>query len=430
MNIGNITYLLTGLFEALMMSVLFDAFGKRKDNTPDAIYILSIFILGILINVSNYIFNFSYTNAFAIIIISSFFSLLYNIKYIIGLIVALLTGVLISSLEILTMFLITLFFGITAGDAVNIPEYRMLGIILSKLLTLFVIIPISVHTKKKSIRLGKPFWILFAYMFAESIMVVFLIFKLSYDNHTQYMYNISVITSFALIFSTFFALYLFEQMAKQSEEIGRQRQYEQQIKSQAKHFDEILQSQKEIRKIRHDIKNHIIALRGFCADNDINGALNYLDDACSMLSKTNASVKTGNVAFDAIMNTKKATAENKNIDFKTKLMLPAGFGIDPVDICMIFGNALDNAIEACDKTEKKKISVSAIYDKNSLTCKITNTAIYEKNSGFKTTKKDPFNHGFGIENIKTALKKYNSVPEFRYENGIFTFGFTIIFDGS
>lgn len=151
MNIGNITYLLTGLFEALMMSVLFDAFGKRRANIPDTIYILSIFILGILINVSNYIFNFSYTNAFAIIIISSFFSLLYNIKYIIGLIVALLTGVLISSLEILTMFLITLFFGITAGDAVNIPEYRMLGIILSKLLTLFVIIPISVRAKKKSI---------------------------------------------------------------------------------------------------------------------------------------------------------------------------------------------------------------------------------------------------------------------------------------
>ena len=88
MNIGNITYLLTGLFEALMMSVLFDAFGKRRANIPDTIYILSIFILGILINVSNYIFNFSYTNAFAIIIISSFFSLLYNIKYIIGLIVA------------------------------------------------------------------------------------------------------------------------------------------------------------------------------------------------------------------------------------------------------------------------------------------------------------------------------------------------------
>lgn len=145
-------------------------------------------------------------------------------------------------------------------------------------------------------------------MFAESIMVVFLIFKLSYDNHTQYMYNISVITSFALIFSTFFALYLFEQMAKQSEEIGRQRQYEQQMKSQAKHFDEILQSQKELRKIRHDIKNHIITLRGLCADNDIIGVLNYLDNVSSMLSETSASVKTGNVAFDAILNTKKATA--------------------------------------------------------------------------------------------------------------------------
>lgn len=109
-------------------------------------------------------------------------------------------------------------------------------------------------------------------------------------------------------------------------------------------------------------------------------------------------------------------------------MLPVGLGIEPVDICMIFGNALDNAIEACAKTEVKKISVSAIYDKNSLTCKITNTAPDEKTDGFKTTKKDSLNHGFGIENIKTALKKYNSVPEFRYENGIFTFGFTIIFD--
>ena len=208
--------------------------------------------------------------------------------------------------------------------------------------------------------------------------------------------------------------------------MNREQQYMQQIKSQTKHLDEILVMQRKLKGFRHDIKNHWVALKGYFLNKDYDGGIKYIDEVSGAMTESE-SVDTGNIALDAIISTKKALAEEKNIEFTTRVQVPERMFVDAVDICVIFGNALDNAIEACEKTgnEEKKICLSVIYEDESVICKITNSVSGRKMISLKTTKSDKENHGFGFENIKKSLEKYNYVMKTEQENNKFILSFVI-----
>jgi len=204
----------------------------------------------------------------------------------------------------------------------------------------------------------------------------------------------------------------------------QKKQYLQQISSQSKHIDEILIMQKQIKKFRHDSSHHFTALKGFFANNQNGDGLAYIEKIGDSLGKIDL-VDTGNIAFDAIISSKKALAESKNIKFITQLQIPEKLSVEAVDLCVIFGNSLDNAIEACEKLDaNKRINVSAIYDNNQLICKISNTALPAL-PNLQTTKADKKNHGFGLDNIKQALSEYNHVLKTEQADGEFVLSFII-----
>ena len=91
------------------------------------------------------------------------------------------------------------------------------------------------------------------------------------------------------------------------------------------------------------------------------------------------------------------------------------------------GNAIDNAIEACEKIKdkSKKIDLTLICQDKRVFCKITNTIAERPNNIFKTSKSDTQNHGFGLDNIKTSLAKYNSEPTITQTNDEFIIKFII-----
>ena len=239
-----------------------------------------------------------------------------------------------------------------------------------------------------------------------------------------YMFLLSfVILGINVVIYYFFIKINSDYQAKIKSEIQKQ-QYEQQITSQSKHIDEILIMQKQIKKFRHDSSHHFTALKGFFANQQIQDGLKYIEKISDDLELTEI-VDTGNTAFDAIISTKKALAESKNIKFDLQIQIPEKLQVDAIDLCVIFGNALDNAIEACEKLENHRmINVSAIYDDCQLICKITNTAS-STTSDLQTTKSDKENHGFGLDNIKQALSKYTHVLKIDQANSEFVLSFII-----
>lgn len=275
--------------------------------------------------------------------------------------------------------------------------------------------------------MGVSYWILFLLMFVSSTITIFLIFKLSYDIGGTYMYNVSIICSFGLMLSTFFALYLYEHLTRQAEIIQNQKQYEYHLKEQIKHLDEIVVTQNQIKKFKHDFLNYEIGLKSYLENKDCDGAISYLNSLSDNFGNSENIIETGNAALDAILSAKKAIAESKGISFTTQIQIPQKVDIEPIDMCIIFGNAIDNAIEACEKIKdkSKKIDLTLICQDKRVFCKITNTIAERPNNIFKTSKSDTQNHGFGLDNIKTSLAKYNSEPTITQTNDEFIIKFII-----
>ena len=427
MTIYNISDFLTGFIEAFMVFILYNTFCKKREYLPPWVYVFGIIALTFMINISNTLFNFGIFNVIAMILFSFAVSFLYKGKIIVKAAISVLSFLIFVIVEMIVLFAMTLIYKITVSDAVNNQSFRLLGTIISKSLTLLIVNIIRLRFKKKSLYIGVSYWILFLLMFASSTITTFLIFKLSYNINGTYMYNISIICSLGLMLSTFFSLYLYEHLAIQSEIIQKQKQYEHHLKEQIKHLDEIVITQNQIKKFKHDFRNYEIGLKSYLENKDFNGAINYLNSLSGNFSHSENIIETGNTALDAILSAKKAIAESKGIFFTTQIQIPQKLDVEATDLCIIFGNALDNAIEACEKIkdENKRIDLTLICQGKRLFCKITNSTAEQSKTVFKTSKSDAQNHGFGLDNIKTTLAKYNSKPTITQINGEFILKFII-----
>lgn len=430
MTIYNIADVLNCIFGAIMMNILIDTFFKKRETLSLMTYRIGTVVLAVLMYLSNNLFIFGMLNAVFMTLAIFLFSLSYEGKISRKAIISVFGFLLMGIVEIITLFLITIILNITVAEALDNQTYRLLGIVISKMLTFMVLSILHLKLKEDKIQVDTSYWVFFVLIFINSIVTVFLIFKLSYDIKTTYMYNLSVLCSFGLLFSTFFSLYLYNSLAKQSKIIIRQQQFESQMKSQSKHFGEILVTQNQIKKFKHDINNHLIAISGYFKSGDCLGGINYIDSISNIVANSNETIETGNIALDTIINSKKALAENKNIRFTVNMQIPEQLSIDSTDVCVIFGNALDNAIEASEKCtlNNRWITLSIIYDRGSILCKIANAAPLKRNKMLKTTKSDKNSHGYGVENIKMVLAKYNSILKIRQTDTEFTLSF-IIFVG-
>lgn len=427
MTIYNLSDFLTGFVESFMIFMLYNTFLKKRECLPKWVYVLGVVALTFMINASNLLFDFGILNVFAMIVFSFAMSFLYKGKTVVKAAISVLAFFIMVVIEIAVMFSITLIYKITVAEAVNNLSYRLLGTIVSKALALLIVNIIRLNFKKKTLYMGASYWILFLLMFISSTITVFLIFRLSYGMNGTHMYNISIICSLGLMLSTFFALYLYEHLAMQNEIIQNQKQYEHHLKEQIKHLDEIVITQNQIKKFKHDFLNYEIGLKSYLENQDCDGAINYLNSLSGNFGNSENIIETGNAALDAILSAKKVIAETKGISFTTQIQIPQKLDVAPTDMCIIFGNAIDNAIEACEKIKhkRKKIDLTLICQDKRLFCKIVNSTAELTNSILKTSKSDTQNHGFGLENIRTSLAKYNSEPTIIQTDDEFTIKFII-----
>ena len=130
----------------------------------------------------------------------------------------------------------------------------------------------------------------------------------------------------------------------------------------------------------------------------------------------NIIVETENPVITALVSTKKNKSFENDIDMKLDIDIPEELPFDFVDLSIIIGNLLDNAIEACliiDKEAKRNIELSIHTNEKNLIIEVINTKCAsikvdtENIFGEFTTKKDKSNHGLGLENIKLIVWQYN-----------------------
>lgn len=424
--IHTIGELLVGLMESIAFFIVIDALFTRRDNIPSYLYGGAIVFIAAVIDISFYML-FGTMQNFAIMYIAVFLlTCMYIGEVKTKLILPLILITLNAVSELPVLFLTTYIFDVTVEMVIENKILWLFGAFFSKVVLLLFANFFRLRLKNKKMLLKTSYWLMFVVVFFPSILTSFLLFRLTYNVTEDWIRNLSILASIGIMSAAFASIFLYEHLSRQTESENRERLYAQHIKSQSKHLDEILVMQNQLKSFRHDIKNHYIALAGYFENGDLEGGKNYIDKINGEITKKEV-VDTGNTALDAIISTKKALAEEKGITFESTVQIPEQLPVDAADICIVFGNSLDNAIEACEKIQKgeKKIHLSVIYEDDSILCKIVNSIETEKKITLKSTKKDKKNHGFGIENIKQALSKYNHVIKMDQTDKEFVFSFII-----
>ena len=184
---------------------------------------------------------------------------------------------------------------------------------------------------------------------------------------------------------------------------------------------------KELRRLRHDMKNHLSSLLGMIDSGSTNDARDYIENLLNdgKLIKTGDISRTGNIVVDSLINYKYSMAKELGIEFTSNVFIPTELPFKNENIVIILGNLLENAIEACVKVDNNRyIGIEMGYEKNMLQICIKNSCTGEikKNSAgdLETTKEDKENHGMGLLSIKMAAKEYDGDVLIKNDENEFT----------
>lgn len=172
-------------------------------------------------------------------------------------------------------------------------------------------------------------------------------------------------------------------------------------------------SDESIRALRHDLKNHTIALQLLLERGDTEGALRYLNTFREQADVPAGIFHTGNDLLDGLLRQKLLPVLEQGVAVKVSIDFRQGTFIDPFDLCILMGNVLDNAIEACSRLpspSERLINVSGGPSANFLLIRVENscaTGLSFSNELPQTTKANAFLHGFGLRNIQQVLNRYD-----------------------
>lgn len=191
-----------------------------------------------------------------------------------------------------------------------------------------------------------------------------------------------------------------------------------------KHVSEVENIYKQMRGWRHDYHNHIQSMKAYRSLGKYEEIDDYLDSLETDLTSIDTLIKSGNVMVDAILNSKLSLAKSHSISVNAKAIVPKNIAISEIDLCVIIGNLLDNAIEAClriDDVAQRFIRVYMDLKRENLYLSVMNS------SGGKIQKQDGRyisgkgeNHGFGLMRVDKIVDKYAGYIKRRDEDGAFT----------
>ncbi|MBR3841561.1 MAG: GHKL domain-containing protein [Erysipelotrichales bacterium] len=188
-------------------------------------------------------------------------------------------------------------------------------------------------------------------------------------------------------------------------------------------MDEIETIYMTMRGWRHDYHNHLQSLKGYLKLEQIDQIKNYLDELEEDLKSIDTLYHSGNLQIDAILNSKLAIAENDGIHLTCDAEVPPALTVSEIDLCVIIGNLLDNAIESCRKIENKEERFIRVYIgilKQQLYISITNTtseSVRQRTDTYFSNKRG--DHGHGLRRVDNVVKKYDGYVNRQNEPGVF-----------
>lgn len=186
--------------------------------------------------------------------------------------------------------------------------------------------------------------------------------------------------------------------------------------------DNIHQSTLELKKLEHDLKNKLTPIAYLVKEEKLDELNEYFNDILEDFSKLSVFKESGILELDGILNSKYKLGKSLGIEFKSYISISDQFTIDGMDLAVIMGNLLDNAIEAASKVSYKWIKFSIKEVRGVLFLSVENSFdgyLKIKNNEISTRKNDKSNHGYGLKSVKAIVENYDGDIDITYNHSSF-----------
>lgn len=179
------------------------------------------------------------------------------------------------------------------------------------------------------------------------------------------------------------------------------------LEEQVKYYEYLRDQEEETKKFRHDIRGHLYFLNKLKKEGKNQEFEEYLQEMIGRVDGLGNRVHVGNDIVNAVLSKADTEAREKQIALEISGHLPAKCNISVYHLCTIFSNLLNNALEAAEQTEKRKIWVICRYTKEEIIVEIGNyfnssNKVGENN--LQTSKTDSNYHGWGMKNVKDSVE--------------------------
>lgn len=422
LDVWNIIDTITAYIDWIIFFSIMNINGTKKISNIRYLLRVSIILFGMgLINISNMFPNtkivlcivtgilfckFSYENSIAK-------SIIMNLLFWLGL----------MFIEVISTGIVVMLNNLDSIQSILTGSiYRIQAIFISKILLFMELILLKYF--KLSLEFKFKDVVLIGLPILSNIVSLLLVFGYNFNQNIHSKSNL-IVLAFTVLLMIASSIMLLIVIGKIVQDDKLKLEYElinERINLGHKNYENMIQAQEKLRYVYHDLKNHMICMKSYDTKEEI---ISYINNLEFQINDFENLRNTGNKTLDIILNDKIHLCKKYNIEFEDSINISKLNFIKENDICAIFANALDNAIEACininDEIEKR-IEVKATYINGFAVIKFINTKINDiKFTGdrIKTSKEDNKIHGIGLASIKYIVNKYDGEVIVNYSENEF-----------
>ena len=296
---------------------------------------------------------------------------------------------------------------------------RYLGMILYNVITLALLSFISVLAKNKLRYVDFKYWfmmLLFPFFSLFTVISCDIFIVISGVTNIYFLILLMIIIIGLLYFNYIVFEFIESYSARVQLKVAKDL-----ISFQNKNYQLLEINERELRKLKHDITSHIAVMQNLIDNQEISQSNELLESLRKISAIPTSVTYTNDSTLDSILNIECKKAVDKGVKYTvTTHNMSAPINISSIDKSTILCNAINNAIDASSKMHEKFVIIDIASTINSIKISIENSSYPPEitNGTILTTKADSTNHGFGIESIRFALKKYNGVLNISYSNGV------------
>lgn len=402
------------LFEVFCCKIFYEIFGKvRYKGWINAVQL--ILLIGSVYGVARGLENIFVLKQIVIILLFAAF-MFWHMK--ISIKKSLILAVLYQGLLLIVDYIAFLIYSsglFSNGESTGLQYMleNVLVVLLGKVLLYFSVLIIKKKFGEKSTEmLADSEWLKFLFFPIFTIAIIVAMFSgFGYTETTEQIYFLFII-AFGMAGMNILEFYLINDIIEREIKLHENEIFQIQVKNQTEMYRSISENFDGQKRKTHEYKNQIVCIESLLGNRKYQELEKYVKEIYGHLDKELDAINTNNVIVNAILNTKYQEADAKGIVFVFRVNDLSQVRIKDEDVVTILSNLLNNAIEACEKCDDKKvIKLKFVNEDEMIIIAVKNTfshPICYENGEIKSSKiSRAEEHGIGIKNIIKTIEKYN-----------------------